>query len=65
VSHLEPPHERWLRVRWSYVWDAQPRPYRIMSRATDDVGRVEPEMPRFNHMCKNFSAMVGVDVTIV
>jgi DMSO/TMAO reductase YedYZ molybdopterin-dependent catalytic subunit len=64
-THLEPPHERWLWRRWSYVWEAQPGQYQIMSRATDEVGRVEPQTPRFNNMRKNFSAIVGVDVTIV
>ena len=40
---LEPPRERWLWGRWSYVWDAPPGQYRVMSRATDEVGRVEPQ----------------------
>ena len=65
AAHLEPPRERWLWVRWSYVWDAQPGQYRIMSRATDEVGRVEPQTPRFNNMRKNFSAIVETDVTVV
>lgn len=65
ATHLEPPSERWMWVRWSYVWEAQPGQYRIMSRATDEVGRVEPEMPRFNNMRKNFSATVATDVTVV
>jgi DMSO/TMAO reductase YedYZ molybdopterin-dependent catalytic subunit len=64
ATHLEPPRERWLWVRWSYVWQAQPGQYRIMSRATDEVGRVEPRTPRFNYMRKNFSASVAVDVTV-
>ena len=65
ATHLEPPHERWLWVRWSYVWDAQPGQYCIMSRATDEVGRVEPQTPRLNNMRKNFSAIVVTDVTVV
>jgi DMSO/TMAO reductase YedYZ molybdopterin-dependent catalytic subunit len=65
AAHLEPPRERWLWVCWSYVWDAPPGQYRLMSRATDEVGRVEPQTPRFNNMRKNFSAIVGTDVTIV
>jgi len=52
-------------VRWSYIWAAQPGHYRLMSRATDEVGRVEPQSPRFNHMRKNFSAIVATDVTVV
>ena len=65
AAHLEPPRERWLWACWSFKWDARPGQYRLMSRATDEVGRVEPQMPRFNNMRKNFSAIVGLDVTIV
>jgi len=65
AAHLEPPRERWLWGRWSYVWDAQPGQYRVMSRATDEVGRVEPQTPRYNNMRKNFSAIVATDVTVV
>ena len=65
AAHLEPPGERWLWTCWSYNWDARPGQYRIMSRATDEVGRVEPQTPRFNNMRKNFSAIVSLDVTIV
>jgi DMSO/TMAO reductase YedYZ molybdopterin-dependent catalytic subunit len=65
ATHLEPPRERWLWARWSYVWDAQPGQHRLMSRATDEVGRVEPHTPRFNNMRKNFSAIVETDVTVV
>jgi DMSO/TMAO reductase YedYZ molybdopterin-dependent catalytic subunit len=64
LAHIEPPRERWLWVRWSFVWDARPGQYHIMSRATDEIGRVEPPTPRYNNMRKNFSATVGVDVTI-
>ena len=65
AAHLEPPRERWLWERWSYVWDAEPGQYRVMSRATDEVGRVEPQTPRYNNMRKNFSAIVATDVTVV
>ncbi len=64
ATHREPPHERWLWVRWSFVWEARPGQYRIMSRATDEVGRVEPETPRYNVMRKNFSAIVSTDITV-
>jgi DMSO/TMAO reductase YedYZ molybdopterin-dependent catalytic subunit len=65
AAHLEPPRERWSWERWSYVWDAQPGQYRVMSRATDEVGRVEPQTPRYNNMRKNFSAIVATDVTVI
>lgn len=64
VAHIEPPREPWFWVRWSFVWDARPGQYHIMSRATDEVGRVEPSTPRYNNMRKNFSAVVGVDVSV-
>jgi DMSO/TMAO reductase YedYZ molybdopterin-dependent catalytic subunit len=64
AAHIEPPRERWLWARWSYVWDAPPGKHCIMSRATDELGRVEPATPRFNHMRKNFSAVVPSDITV-
>jgi DMSO/TMAO reductase YedYZ molybdopterin-dependent catalytic subunit len=64
AAHIEPPRERWLWVRWSLPWEAKPGQYRIMSRATDEVGRVEPQTPRYNFMRKNFSAIVSCDVTV-
>ena len=36
-----------------------------MSRATDEVGRVQSLEPRYNNMRKNFSAIVGHAVTVV
>ena len=65
AAHLEPPRERWLWGRWSYIWEAQPGQYHVMSRATDEVGRVEPQTPRYNNMRKNFSAIVATDVTVI
>jgi DMSO/TMAO reductase YedYZ molybdopterin-dependent catalytic subunit len=64
AAHLEEPRERWMWVRWSYLWDAQPGQYQIMSRATDEVGRVQPREPRYNNMRKNFNAIVGYEITV-
>jgi DMSO/TMAO reductase YedYZ molybdopterin-dependent catalytic subunit len=64
AAHLEEPRERWMWVRWSYLWEAQPGRCHIMSRATDEVGRVQPREPRYNNMRKNFNAIVGYDITI-
>ena len=63
-AHLEEPRERWMWVRWSYVWEAQPGQYHIMSRAADEVGRIQPLEPRYNNMRKNFNAVVGYELTI-
>jgi len=38
--------------------------YTIMSRATDEIGRVQSHEPRYNNMRKNFSAIVGHSVTV-
>jgi DMSO/TMAO reductase YedYZ molybdopterin-dependent catalytic subunit len=64
AAHIEEPRERWMWVRWSYLWDAAPGRYHVMSRATDEVGRVQPREPRYNNMRKNFNAVVGYELTI-
>jgi DMSO/TMAO reductase YedYZ molybdopterin-dependent catalytic subunit len=64
AAHLEEPRERWMWARWSYLWEAQAGQYHIMSRATDEVGRVQPREPRYNNMRKNFNAIVGYELTI-
>jgi len=65
AAHIEPPRERFMWVRWSYRWDARRKGrYNLMSRATDEVGRVQSHQPRYNNMRKNFSAIVGYPVTV-
>jgi len=65
AAHLEPPRERFMWVRWSYRWDARRKgTYTLMSRATDEVSRVQSHEPRYNHMRKNFSAIVGYKVLV-
>ena len=64
-AHIEAPRDRFMWVRWSYRWDAdKPGDYNIMSRATDEVGRVQSREPRYNNMRKNFSAIVGYPITV-
>ena len=38
--------------------------YCLMSRATDEVGRVQSREPRYTHMRKNFSAITGHPLTV-
>ena len=46
-------------------WDARQKgKYTLMSRATDEVGRVQSREPRYNNMRKNFSAIVSYSVTV-
>ena len=64
-AHVEQPRDRFMWVRWSYRWDVRRKgTYRLMSRATDEVGRVQSREPRYNNMRKNFSAIVGYSVTV-
>ena len=52
-------------VRWSYRWDAHGKgTYTLMSRATDEVGRVQLHEPRYNNMRKNLSAIVDYKLTV-
>ena len=65
ATRLEEPQDQWMWVRWSYLWDANKNgKYCVMSRATDAAGRVQSREPRYNNMRKNFSAIVGYDITI-
>ena len=64
-AHIEQPRDRFMWVRWSYRWDVgQKGRYTLMSRATDEVGRMQSREPRYNNMRKNFSAIVGHSVTV-
>ncbi len=63
-AHLEDPHEKWLWARWSYLWTAAtPGQYRIMARATDEIGRTQPQT-KWNFQRKHFDGIVPVDVSI-
>jgi len=63
-AHIEEPREKWLWVRWSYLWEADtPGAYRLMARATDETGRVQPQTP-FNYQRKHFDGIVPSDVTV-
>ena len=65
-TRLEEPRDRFMWVRWSYLWEAETAGgYSIMSRAMDEVGRVQLREPRYNYMRKNFSAIVSNEVTIL
>ena len=64
-AHLEEPVERWLWVRWSWLWEVDtPGQYQIMARATDETGRVQPQIP-WNYQRKHFDGIVPTDVTIL
>ena len=64
-AHVEEPREKWLWVRWSLPWQADtPGKVRIMARATDATGRVQPQIP-YNFQRKMFDGIVPTDVTII
>ena len=63
-AHLEEPVERWLWVRWSWLWEVDtPGQYQIMARATDETGRVQPQIP-WNYQRKHFDGIVPTDVVV-
>ena len=63
-AHIEEPREKWLWSRWSVLWEVyRPGPYRILARATDEHGRVQPQIP-WNFQRKLFDGIVPTDVTI-
>ena len=64
-THLEEPRERWMWTRWSCVKDlAETGTFRILSRAVDEAGRVQPLVPTWNVLRKNFDGVVPVSVTV-
>ena len=62
---IEEPREKWLWSRWSlpYEFKQQGR-YTLLARATDDVGRVQPRVPAWNVLRKNFDGMIPVVLTV-
>ena len=63
-AHIEEPRERWLWVRWSYLWEVErPGSYRILARATDEKGRVQPQTP-WNYQRKHFDGIVPSDIVV-
>jgi DMSO/TMAO reductase YedYZ molybdopterin-dependent catalytic subunit len=64
-AHVELPRERFLWRRWSFLWNAdRPGSFRILARATDETGRVQPQVP-WNFQRKCFDGIVPTEVTIV
>lgn len=63
-AHIEEPRERWLWARWSYLWQVDaPGPYRILARAIDVKGRLQPQTP-WNYQRKHFDGIVPSDVVV-
>lgn len=64
-AHVEESHDRWLWVRWSYLWQVdKPGEYNLMARATDERGRVQPQI-KFNFQRKHFDGIVPERITVV
>jgi DMSO/TMAO reductase YedYZ molybdopterin-dependent catalytic subunit len=63
-AHVEEPREKWLWSRWSFLWEVTvPGAYRILARATDECGRVQPQIP-WNYQRKLFDGIVPLEVNI-
>lgn len=63
-AHVEESSDRWLWVRWSHLWEVDARgEYKIMARATDEHGRVQPQTkPNFQR--KHFDGIVAEIVMV-
>jgi hypothetical protein len=42
AAQLAQPPKQYTWVRWTYAWAADPGDHVLLSRATDDAGRVQP-----------------------
>jgi DMSO/TMAO reductase YedYZ molybdopterin-dependent catalytic subunit len=62
-AHIEEPRSRWLWVRWSSPWEAKPGTHKLMARATDELGRVQPQIP-WNFQRKLCDWIVPTEVTV-
>ena len=63
-AHIEEPRGRWLWVRWSWLRHAAaPGASGLLTRATDEAGRVQPQTP-WNYQRKHFDGIVPSDVTV-
>jgi len=63
-AHIEEPREKWLWVRWFYLWEVdEPGRYVIKARATDEAGRTQP-VTRWNYQRKHFDGIVPVEVEV-
>lgn len=63
-AHVEESHDPWLWVRWTFPWKVtQPGAYRILARATDEKGRVQPQTP-WNYQRKHFDGIVPTEVVV-
>jgi DMSO/TMAO reductase YedYZ molybdopterin-dependent catalytic subunit len=63
AAHIEEPREKWLWVRWSFAWDAEPGRHIAMARAWDEAGRTCGSVP-FNFLRKNFDGVVPVEIVV-
>lgn len=63
-AHVEYAPDKWLWVRWSYLWEAgKPGAYSVLARATDENGRVQPQT-KWNFQRKHFDGLVAMDITV-
>lgn len=62
-AHIEEPRERWLWVRWSLPWAAKAGNHKLLARATDERGRVQPQVP-WNFQRKLCDWIVPTEVSV-
>jgi hypothetical protein len=64
-TRLEQHADRWLWRRWTFAWrDVKPGRHRLISRATDEAGRLQPQT-RPNFQNKHFDGFAPVEVEVL
>lgn len=64
-AELAPATEPYARQMFSYTWHAQPGDHRLVARATDAAGNVQPLTPRSNELGYGNNGVHPVAVTVV
>ena len=62
---LREPKDRWLWTRWEIEWKAEPGPYRLCARATDEIGNSQPLLPEWNRLGYGNNAVQIMPVRVV
>ena len=61
---IEESGDRWLWRRFHYLWEVdEPGHYRLMARATDEKGRVQPAID-WNYQRKHFDGIVAERIVV-
>jgi sulfite oxidase len=63
-ADLERSTDRWSWRRFTLAVDLPPGRHVLVSRARDEVGRVQPHVPEWNILRKNFNGIVPYEIDV-